>query len=84
MVLMIKLYDLNSTSRATQYQRVETAILSYVKGAKDRYSKFDAYTYAIVVLAEWSSYEKIFELTSGPKGTKTLVHETSIRILQQM
>ena len=43
-VLMIKPYDLNSTSRATQYQRVEAAISSYGKGAKDRH--FDAQQYA--------------------------------------
>ncbi len=35
------------------------------------------------MLAEFSAYEKIFELTSGPKDTKKSVHETSIGILQQ-
>ncbi len=40
--LMIKLYDLNSRSKATcwQYQRVEAAISAYGTGAKDRH--FDA------------------------------------------
>ena len=34
--------------------------------------------------AEWSAHEKIYELTSGPKDTMKSVHETSIRLLQQV
>jgi hypothetical protein len=54
--LTINLYDLNSESRATQYQRVETAISSFWKGPKD--CIFDVHQSAIMVLEEYSAYEK--------------------------
>jgi hypothetical protein len=37
-----------------------------------------------MVIAEYSAYDKDYELTGGPKDTKKTVHETSICILQQM
>ncbi len=37
-----------------------------------------------MVLAEYSAYEKVYELTSGPRDTKTSAHEISVSILQQM
>jgi hypothetical protein len=80
--LMMKFYGLDSTARATQLQRIETAIGYWGNGAKDQH--FDPHQYATVVLAEFSAYEKVHELTSGPKDTKKSVHEISILILRRM
>ncbi len=80
MALMIRLWDLNSAAVATQLQRIEEAILQWGIGDKDRH--FDARRWAIVVQAERSAYEKIYELMSGTKDTMKSVHDLSIRILQ--
>jgi len=76
MALMIRLWDLNSAAVATQLQRIEEAILQWGIGDKDRH--FDARRWAIVVQAERSAYEKIYELMSGTKDTMKSVHDLSI------
>ena len=49
--------------------------IGFGKGGKDRH--FDIPYYVTVMQAEQSAYEKIYELTSGPKDTIKSVHETS-------
>jgi hypothetical protein len=80
--LLYKHYELNPLASITQYQRVEDVISSYGYGGKDQI--FDALRFATILLQERSAYEKIFELTSGKKDTIKSVHETSIRLLQQV
>ena len=40
--------------------------------------------FSTIVQQERSAYDKIYELTSGPKSTIKSVHDTSIQILQQV
>ncbi len=76
MALMIRLWDLNSAAVATQHQRVKEAISLW--GIGDKNQHFDARRWATVVQAEWSAYEKIYELMSGTKDTMKSVHDILI------
>ena len=80
--MIIKFYELNPTASFTQYQRLEDIISSYGVGGKDQI--FDVINFSTIVQQERSAYDKIFELTSGPKATIKSVHETSLRLLQQV
>ncbi len=58
-------------------KKLMPAISSYEKGDKDK--KIDAHRYATFAQAEWSAYEKIYELTSGPKDTMKAQHKLGQR-----
>jgi hypothetical protein len=80
-VLVINLYYLNSSAKATQYQRVDVAVSSFGQGPKRKH--FDVQQYNNTVIAEYNAYEKVYELTSGAKDTKISAHEVSI-LLQHL
>ena len=80
--LILKYYELSPSASITQYQRVEPVISSYGNGGKHQI--FDVLKFATILQQERSAYEKIFELTSGSKDTIKSVHETSVRLLQQV
>ena len=80
--LILKYYELGPSASITQYQRVEDVISSYGNGGKDQI--FDVFKFSTILQQERSAYEKIFELTSGPKDTIKSVNETSLRLIQQV
>jgi hypothetical protein len=74
--LIVKYYELNPSASITQSQRVDAVIASYGKG--------DIQKFATRLLQERSAYDKIYELTSGPKDRIKPVHETIIQLIQQV
>ena len=70
--LVEKKWALNSIARVTQPQRI-VLWEEYRPMGKDKDRYFDAHRWANEVQAERSAYEKIYELTSGPKDTKKSV-----------
>ncbi len=80
--LILKYYELSPSASIPQYQRVEAVISSYWNGVKDQI--FGVLKFATILQQERRANKKIFELTSGSKDTIKSVHETSVRLLQQV